>query len=244
MIRLGVNIDHVATLRQARKSRTPDPIQAALICEQAGCDSIVCHLREDRRHIQDRDLFLLKEVVKTKLNLEMATSEEIIKIALQVKPHQVTLVPEKREELTTEGGLDVAGQQTRLAEVVKRFRRENIAVSLFIEPDQRQVEAAKKIEADSVEFHTGRYAETEKEEEMMQEFNRLARAAELALSTGLKVFAGHGLDYRNVIPICRLPGVEELNIGYSIIGKAVFCGLEKAVREMLEIIRTYEKKDY
>ncbi|HOJ39862.1 MAG TPA: pyridoxine 5'-phosphate synthase [bacterium] len=243
MIRLGVNIDHVATLRQARKGRTPDPVEAALVCERAGCDSIVCHLREDRRHIQERDVFLLKDIVKTKLNLEMAAAEPIIKVALQVKPHQVTLVPEKREELTTEGGLDVAGQQTRLAAIVSSFKEKGIAVSLFIEAEERQIEAARTLQADSVEFHTGRYAEAEDETSSMKELNRLTRAAELALSTGLKVFAGHGLDYRNVVAICRLPGLEELNIGYSIIGRAVFCGLEQAVREMHHLIRTYEKKN-
>ncbi|MCM8768263.1 MAG: pyridoxine 5'-phosphate synthase [Candidatus Omnitrophica bacterium] len=243
MIRLGVNIDHVATLRQARKGRTPDPVEAALVCEKAGCHSIVCHLREDRRHIQDRDVFLLKEMVKTRLNLEMAASEPIIKIALQVMPHQVTLVPEKREELTTEGGLDVAGQYSRLINVVNSFKSKNIDVSLFIEPEEKQIQAAHQLQVNSVEFHTGRYAEAEDDVGMAYEFNRLSQAAELALSIGLKVFAGHGLDYLNVRPICRLPGIEELNIGYSIISRAVFSGLEQAVRDMLSLIRLYEKKD-
>lgn len=236
-MKLGVNIDHIATLRQARRGLNPDPIWAACICELAGCDSIVCHLREDRRHIQERDVYLLKQVVKTKLNLEMALSEEIIKIALDVKPHQVTLVPEKREELTTEGGLDVVKNFNRIKENIKRFQDAGIKVSLFIEPDEKQIDVSKKTGAEFIELHTGRYAEAKTEEEMQRELEKISRATEYALSVGVRVNAGHGLDYHNIAPVCKIKGIEELNIGYSIICRSVFVGLERAVKEMIDIIR-------
>ncbi len=239
MKKLGVNIDHIATLRQARRGRFPDPVFAAGICEIAGCDSIVCHLREDRRHIQDRDVYALKETVR-RLNLEMAVNEEIVKIALNVCPAQVTLVPEKREELTTEGGLDVSGNANRIAQVIDRFHEKGITVSLFIEPDHRQIEASKIAGADAIEIHTGKFAELfEKHEETMwyQEYERIAKSTEYAMSTGLKVHAGHGLDYRNIHPILSIPRIEELNIGYSIICKAVFVGLHSAVKEMVSLLR-------
>ena len=240
-MKLGVNIDHIATLRQARRGENPDPVYAACICELAGCDSIVCHLREDRRHIQDRDVYVLKKVVKTRLNLEMALSEEIIKIALDVKPHQVTLVPEKREELTTEGGLDVIKNFEKIKSSVRKFQDSGIKVSLFIEPDERQIQASKETGADFIEIHTGRYAEARTEEDINRELDKIARATDYALSTGIRVNAGHGLDYHNTAPVCRIKGIEELNIGYSIIGRAVFVGLERAVKEMLEIVRRESK---
>jgi len=237
MKKLGVNIDHIATIRQARRGEKPDPVYAAVICELAGCDSIVCHLREDRRHIQDRDVYLLKKVVKTRLNLEMALAEEIIKIALDVKPDQVTLVPEKREELTTEGGLDVVKNFEKIKNSVKRFKDAGIKVSLFIEPDEKQILTSKEAGADFIELHTGRYADAKTEEEAVAELQKISKATEYGLSIGIRVNAGHGLDYHNTADICRIKGIEELNIGYSIIGRAVFVGLERAVKEMLEIIR-------
>lgn len=243
MIKLGVNIDHIATLRQARKGNFPDPVYAAVICELAGCDSIVCHLREDRRHIQERDLRVLKEVVKTKLNLEMALSDEIIKIALDVKPDQVTLVPERREELTTEGGLDVSGNFEKIKRATEDFKNAGIKVSLFIEPDFNQIEKSKETGADFIEIHTGKYADAKTEEEIYHQLDRIIKGTEFAMSTGLRVNAGHGLDYKNVIPICKIKGIEELNIGYSIICMSVFTGLENAVKEMIKIIRKNEEKD-
>jgi pyridoxine 5-phosphate synthase len=237
MKKLGVNIDHIATIRQARRGEKPDPVYAAVICELAGCDSIVCHLREDRRHIQDRDVYLLKKVVKTRLNLEMALAEEIIKIALDVKPDQVTLVPEKREELTTEGGLDVVKNFEKIKNSVRRFKDAGIKVSLFIEPDEKQILTSKEVGADFIELHTGRYADAKTEEEAVAELQKISKATEYGLSIGIRVNAGHGLDYHNTADICRIKGIEELNIGYSIIGRAVFVGLERAVKEMLEIIR-------
>lgn len=239
MKKLGVNVDHVATLRQARKGRFPDPVVAAGICEIAGCDSIVCHLREDRRHIQDRDVYELKKTVR-RLNLEMSTSDEIIEIALKVSPAQVTLVPERREELTTEGGLDVIKNLKRLQETIKLFHDRNIEVSMFIEPDFEQINASKEAGADAIEIHTGRYAEyfETDNEKWKEELTKIARAAEYATSTGLKTHAGHGLDYRNILPVLEIPQIEEFNIGYSIICLSLFVGLQKAVEEMVKIIKT------
>ncbi|HOK79586.1 MAG TPA: pyridoxine 5'-phosphate synthase [bacterium] len=246
MKKLGVNIDHIATLRQARKGHFPDPVFAAGICEIAGCDSIVCHLREDRRHIQDRDVFALKNTVR-RLNLEMAISEEIVKIAMQVQPAQVTLVPEKREELTTEGGLDVSSHLKRVKEVIELFHEKGIIVSLFIEPDFQQIEASKEAGTDAIELHTGRYAEYfEKDQDWAwnEELQKIRKAAEFATSTGIKTHAGHGLDYRNIYPILNIKHIEEFNIGYSIICRAVFTGLHQAVRDMVEIIKTGQKPDF
>jgi len=236
-LKLGVNIDHVATLRQQRRGKEPDPLSAALLAETAGADSIVCHLREDRRHIQEQDLSLLRRTIRTKLNLEMAASPEIIKIACQEKPDWVTLVPEKRAELTTEGGLAVKKQARHLKNVVSEFRKFGIPVSLFIDADANQIKAAAKTGAEIVELHTGRYADAATEKERGFELKKIATGSNLAKSLGLKVAAGHGLDYRNVLPITRIPEIEELNIGYSIIGRAVFIGLEEAVREMIRLIR-------
>lgn len=236
-MKLGINIDHVATLRQARRGETPDPVYAAVLCELAGCDSIVCHLREDRRHIQDRDVYSLKKSVKTRLNLEMALSEDIINIALDVKPYQVTLVPEKREELTTEGGLDVVNNMDRIRGSVAKFTEAGIKVSLFIEPDRKQIAASRDAGAEFIEIHTGRYADAKTENGIRKELKKISDGIDYALSLNIRVNAGHGLDYKNTPPICRIAGIEELNIGYSIIGRAVFTGIERAVKEMLEVIQ-------
>jgi pyridoxine 5-phosphate synthase len=235
-MKLGINIDHIATLRQARRGESPDPIYAAGICELAGCDSIVSHLREDRRHIQDRDIYLLKKTVKTRLNLEMALSEDIVKIALDVKPYQVTLVPEKRQELTTEGGLNVIKNFDRIKGNVKKFTNAGIKVSLFIEPDKKQIAVSKDTGAEFIELHTGRYANAKTEKDVNYELDKISKATRYALSIGIRVNAGHGLDYKNTQAICKIKGIEELNIGYSVIGRAVFVGLERAVKEMLDII--------
>lgn len=230
-IRLGVNVDHVATLRQARGGRRPDPAEAALEAAAAGADSIVCHLREDRRHIQDRDVRELRRRLRIPLNLEMALAPEIVEFALRLRPDQVTLVPERRRELTTEGGLDVRGGRERIARDLQRFHRRGIAVSLFIDPDLRQVEAAAQAGARIVEIHTGHYAEAAGGRRR-RELAEIAAAARAARRAALAVAAGHGLDYDNVAPVAALPEVEELNIGYSIVGRALFTGLGRAVREM------------
>ncbi len=235
-MKLGVNVDHIATLRQQRRGKEPDPVTAAGICELAGASSIICHLREDRRHIQERDLRLLREVVKTRLNLEMALCPEIVKIALDVKPDEITLVPEKREELTTEGGLDVVANLEGLKKVVKIFKDKGILVSLFVDAENDQLEASKETGAPFVELHTGKYANALGESGIKRELERLKKGKEFALSLGLRVNAGHGLDYQNVKDVASIPKIENLNIGYSIIGRAVFIGLYPAVKEMLSLI--------
>lgn len=232
MLTLGVNIDHVATIRQARRTVEPDPIAAAVLAELAGADGITAHLREDRRHMQDRDIRLLRETVRTRLNLEMAATAEMVQIALDVKPDYVTLVPEKREEVTTEGGLDVAGQVDRLKSVVDRLQSAQIPVSLFIDPELAQIEATAQIKAQFIELHTGRYAEAKEPILVQQELANLAKGCELAIAAGLRVNAGHGLTYWNVRPIACLPGMEELNIGHSIISRSVLVGIDRAIREM------------
>ncbi|MFO0775468.1 MAG: pyridoxine 5'-phosphate synthase [Nitrospiraceae bacterium] len=236
MARLGVNVDHVATLRQARGGVEPDPVEAALLAESAGADGIVVHLREDRRHIQDRDLTLLKDIIKTKLDLEMAPDEEVAKIALSVKPHLITLVPERRQELTTEGGLDVIGQRDRIEKIVQLLREGGIPVSLFIEPDLTHVKLAHKIAADYVELHTGRYANARLAKEEQAEFESISQAAKLAFKLGMGVNAGHGLNYRNVKRLTQIPEIVEYNIGHSIVGRAVVVGFERAVREMKQLV--------
>lgn len=233
MINLAINVDHVATLRQARGITEPDPVLAAGICELAGAGGIVVHLREDRRHIQDRDVYLLRQTVKTKLNLEMGAAKEIIDIALDVKPDMVTLVPEKRQELTTEGGLNVSGQKKKLAGVIDKFIAANIPVSLFIDPDEKQVKASKDVGATFVEIHTGRYCDATNEAERNMEFDLVATAAENAFEMGLRVNAGHGLNYLTTAPIAALGTIEELSIGHAIMARAIFVGLDQAVREML-----------
>ena len=234
--RLGVNIDHVATLRQARGGTAPDPVTAAGIAEHNGADGITVHLREDRRHIQDRDLDLLSKVVQTRINLEMAATEEMIGIAGRVKPYSVTLVPEKRQELTTEGGLDVLRQREPLHNAVSRLRDAGILVSLFIDPDLSQMRAARQVGADAVEIHTGTYCEVFRAGNFGAELEKLRMAAAHGKNIGLKVFAGHGLDVRNIVPVLSLPEIEEFNIGHSIVARAVFVGLGQAVREMADII--------
>ncbi|MDP6380079.1 MAG: pyridoxine 5'-phosphate synthase [Phycisphaerae bacterium] len=236
MPKLGVNIDHVATVRQARGGVEPDPVWAAAQVELAGADGIVVHLREDRRHIQDRDLAILKKIVQSKLNLEMAINEDVMRIAIDTRPDQATLVPERREELTTEGGLDVAGQLVRVSEASKRLQAAGIVVSLFIDPEPEQLAAAKKSGAEAIELHTGRYADAGTAEEVEKAFAALARAAEQAKELGLVCHAGHGLNYLNVGRVAALPNVEELNIGHSIIGRAIFLGLRRAVHEMKRLI--------
>ena len=236
MAKLGVNIDHVATLRQARRGREPDPVCAALTAEEAGCHSIVAHLREDRRHINDRDIKRLKKELKTFLNLEMSVNEGIVRIACEVQPHQATLVPEKREEVTTEGGLDVIRYMRKVTEVVKRLQSKGINVSLFIDPENKQIEAAAKTGAKIIEIHTGRYANAIGAKEKEKELRIIKSTAEFALSMDLVVNAGHGLNYENVSPIAAISGIYELNIGHSIISRAVFSGIENAVKEMLKLI--------
>jgi pyridoxine 5-phosphate synthase len=235
---LGVNIDHIATIRQARRTVEPDPVAAAVLAELAGADGITVHLREDRRHIQDRDVRLLRQTVRSHLNLEMAATDEMVGIALDIKPDYVTLVPEKREEVTTEGGLDIAGQITRIGEVVSKLQSAGIPVSLFIDADSSQIEASAKVEAKFIELHTGTYAEAKDEATQKQELNILAKGCEQAIKAGLRVNAGHGLTYWNVYPVACLPGMEELNIGHTIISRAALVGMERAVREMKKVILT------
>ena len=234
---LGVNIDHIATLRNARGTRYPDPVQAAFIAEQAGADGITVHLREDRRHITDRDIRLLRDTIQTRMNLEMAVTEEMITIACEVRPHFCCLVPENRQEVTTEGGLDVAGQQQKLNDAVKRLTEAGILVSLFIDADHRQIDAAVSAGAPYIEIHTGAYAEAAEGPEQDAELARIREAAEYAASLGLKVNAGHGLTYHNVLPVAAIPQMHELNIGHSIIGQAVISGLAEAVSEMKVLLR-------
>jgi pyridoxine 5-phosphate synthase len=236
MVKLGVNIDHIATLRQARREGHPDPVFAAKVCEKAGADGITAHLREDRRHIQDNDIYRFKKHIRTKLNMEMSISPEIVNIALRVKPDDVCIVPEKRQELTTEGGLDVRGQKRQITAVIKKLKSKNINVSLFINPDLKQVIAAKETGADCVELHTGAYAKYFGTDKAKTELKRIKEASKLAVSLGLVLNAGHGLDYRNVKPVAMIPGMNELNIGFSIIERAVFVGIKKAVREMKKLI--------
>ena len=238
MTRLGVNIDHVATLRQARGGREPEPIAAAMLVESAGADGIVVHLREDRRHIQDRDLRLLRQVLKTRLNLEMAPAAEIVNIAIDVKPDLVTLVPERRAELTTEGGLDVIKHKDTLKKVIARLHKNDIDVSIFIDPDTKQIEAAGDIGATIIEIHTGRYANASSLKEEETEKEEILNAVMFAKGIGLSVSAGHGLNYRNVRDIAGIKEIEELNIGHSILSRAVLVGLEKAVREMKMLMLT------
>lgn len=237
MPQLAINVDHVCTLRQARGGVEPDPVLAASICEMAGASGIVVHLREDRRHIQDSDLYMLRKTVKTKLNLEMGANPEIIDIALDVVPDMITLVPEKRQELTTEGGLDVISQQKKLAKVIKKFNKAEIPVSIFVDPDLDQIRASHEVGATFVEIHTGKYADAPSEKSQHHEFELITSAADEAYQLGLVVNGGHGLNYHNTGRIASLDALEELSIGHAVISRAVFTGLEKAVRDMLDIIR-------
>jgi len=238
MPRLCVNVDHVATVRQARRAREPDPVRAAILAEMAGAEGIVIHVREDRRHAQDRDLKILRQVVDTQLNLEMAGTDEMIDLAQRVRPDMVTLVPERREELTTEGGLDVEGGRDRLTEVIDILRRAGIVVSLFIAPENAHIKLASKMNAHMVELHTGHYANATNITERRQELEKISAAAALGRKVGLGVAAGHGLDYRNVGWIAAIPEVRELNIGHSIIARAVLVGMHRAVEQMVRLVKT------
>ena len=237
MIRLGVNIDHVATIRQARLGREPDPVAAAVLATLGGADGITIHLREDRRHIQDRDLLVLKGIVTTRLNLEMATAEEIVQLALRVLPDEATLVPEKRQELTTEGGLDLIAHADTVRSAVSRLRQAGIHVSLFIDPDIKQIDMAQALGAHAIELQTASYSEATTPEAIAEELAKLNTAAIHARNRGLHVHLGHGLNYTNVAAIAKIPGVEELNIGHSIVSRAVLVGMERAVREMKDAIQ-------
>lgn len=236
MPELGVNIDHVATVRQARRTYEPDPVWAAALAELGGADGITLHLREDRRHILDRDLNVLRETVTVKLNLEMACDREVLEIACRVKPEQATLVPERREEITTEGGLDVAGQRDRVAEVTRRLQDDGISVSLFLDPDPGQIEAAAAMGADAVELHTGQYALARPGADQQKELETLTAAGAQIRQAAMTLHAGHGLTYRNVGPIAAMDQMHELNIGHSIVARAIMVGFEKAVREMKRLV--------
>ena len=229
---LGVNIDHVATIRQARQTVEPDPVAAAVLAELAGADGITVHLREDRRHIQERDVRILRQTVRTHLNLEMAPTDEMVAIALEIQPEYITLVPERREEVTTEGGLDVAGNLPQMREVVAQLQGAGIPVSMFINAEKAQIEASAEIQAQFIELHTGSYAEAEDEATRRKELTVLADGCKIAIATGLRVNAGHGLTYWNIYPVACLKGIEELNIGHTIVSRSVLVGMERAVREM------------
>ena len=243
-ILLGVNIDHIATLRQARGTLYPEPVQAALVAEQAGADGITAHLREDRRHMQDRDLILLKELIHTRLNMEMGVTDEMLAIALQILPYACCLVPEKREELTTEGGLDVAGNLNRMQWACDSLNHAGIEVSLFIDPELAQIDAAVEVGAAVVELHTGCYADAKNPLQQREELERLKAAALYANSAGLQVNAGHGLNFYNVAAICAIPEIVELNIGHAIISQALFSGLSQAVKDLKHIMRQARAEAY
>jgi len=234
MIRLGVNVDHVATVRQARGIDVPDPVEAALLAERGGADGITVHLREDRRHIQERDVELLRRKIGTKLNLEMALNPEIVEIARQIRPDDVCLVPERRAELTTEGGLDVIGQKARIKEAVAKLHGDGIRVSLFVDPERLQIEASREVGAHGVEIHTGRYSNAI--ENRARELEEVIAAASLGHRLGLEVHGGHGLNYENVLPVAHVPEIVELNIGHSIVARAILVGIEQAVREMKQLL--------
>lgn len=238
MVKLGVNIDHVATVRQARRTYEPDPVWAAVEAELGGAEQITVHLREDRRHIQERDVEVLMRTIQTRLNLECAVASDVLKFALKLKPHAVCLVPEKREEVTTEGGLDVAGAKKKVADAVKQLSAAGIAVSLFIDADPKQIRAAAETRAPFIEMHTGCYADARSEKDVAKTLLQLQEGAALAQKLGLRVNAGHGLNYRNVAPVAIIPGMEELNIGHAIVARAIFTGMRDAVREMKLAIDT------
>ena len=235
--RLGVNVDHIATVRQARRTKYPDPVEAAMIAERAGADQITVHLREDRRHIQDRDVAIMRKVVRTVLNLEMAATQEMVKIALEHRPHTETLVPERRQELTTHGGLDVVAQRENLKGVIRLLQDGDIRVALFIDADLDQIKAAHKLGVHAVELHTGRYAEAPSTGARTEELKRFVDGAKMGKRLGLEVAAGHGLDYVNVQPVAAIKEIEELNIGHSIVGRAMIDGMDLAVRDMLALMR-------
>lgn len=236
-MRLCINIDHIATLRQARLEKEPDPVFAASICELAGADGIVCHLREDRRHMIDRDIYILKDTVQTKLDLEMAATDEMVKIACEVKPYMVTLVPEKRQELTTEGGLDLNAVEFKITPAIEKLKDAGIKTSLFIEPNPESVDQSLEFGADMIEIHTGKYARMTSPDDIIAELEKVRQTAAIAKELGLGVNAGHGLNYRNITAIANIQEIDEVSIGHSIIARAVFSGLDSAVKDMIEIIR-------
>ena len=236
-MRLGVNIDHVATLRQARRGKVPDPVVAAAMAELGGADQITLHVREDRRHVNDRDLELLRKTVNGTLNLEMAAVQQMVQLALSHRPETATLVPERREELTTEGGLDVISNREEIRRVARSLRDASVEVSLFVDPDPEQIKASHRADAQAVELHTGRYCDARDPRERARELSRIVEAARGAAKLGLRVAAGHGLDYWNVVPVARIEEITELNIGYAIVCRAVLTGLEKAVRDMKDLIQ-------
>ena len=237
MIRLGVNIDHVATLRQARGTRFPDPVQAAIEAEQAGADAITLHLREDRRHIQERDVELLSSILQTRMNLEMAVTEEMVAYAVRLRPAECCLVPERRQELTTEGGLDVVTHEKKISAACERLAEAGVRVSLFVDAEVAQIDAAQRSGAPVIEIHTGRYADAPSADERGEELARIGLGVQQGLDLGLQVNAGHGLNYHNVQAIAAIPGIAELNIGHAIVARALFCGLQEAVREMKRLMR-------
>jgi pyridoxine 5-phosphate synthase len=236
-MRLCINIDHIATLRQARMEKEPDPVFAAYICELAGADGIVCHLREDRRHIVDRDVYILKDTVKTKLDLEMAATDEMVKIACEIKPYMATLVPEKRQELTTEGGLDLIAAEFKVTPAIEKLKEAGIKTSVFIEPNPDSVDQALEMGADMIEIHTGKYGLLTEPLDVLAELEKISQTAKLAKELGIGVNAGHGLNYLNITAIANIPEIDEVSIGHSIIARAAFTGLENAVKDMLTIIR-------
>ena len=238
MTRLFVNVDHVATIREARKTHEPDPLKAALLAERVGVEGITVHLREDRRHIQDEDVRIIHKNIKTKLNLEMAAIKEMVDLALELKPYQVSLVPEKRQEITTEGGLDVYSQMPELMAIQKQIKSQGILFSLFVDPDIRQIEASEKVEADSIEINTGAYSELTDLAKVEEELARIQEAAKQAANLGLRVFAGHGLNFENVKAIAAIPEIEELNIGHFLVAQSVYIGMEEAVKMMKQVIET------
>jgi len=240
VIRLFVNVDHVATIREARKGIEPDPLKAALLAEQSGADGITVHLREDRRHIQDEDVYLIHENINTKLNLEMAATGEMIDLALELKPYQVSLVPEKRQEITTEGGLDVVSQVEDLKKKRKLINEKDILYSLFVDPDPEQIEASIQVGADSIEINTGKYTDLKDPNEINRELERIQKEAKHAFDLGLRVFAGHGLNFDNVKDIAAIPEIEELNIGHFLVAQSVYTGFENAVKTMIHIIKNAE----
>ena len=235
-MKLSINIDHIATVRQARGGTEPDPVVAAAVCERAGADGIVCHLREDRRHIVDRDVRLLRDTITTKLDLEMAATKEIISIALKIVPELVTLVPERRQELTTEGGLDVHNHRARLRRAIQQFHDKDVLVSLFVDPVKKQLDASKEIGADMIEIHTGEYADARTEANRKKQLRKVVEIASYGKQLGLGVNAGHGLNYVNVQPVAQIPNIDEMSIGHAIISRSLYVGLDRAVREMLQLV--------
>ena len=235
-MRLAVNVDHFATIREARRSNEPEPVLAALLAEQAGADGVVCHMRGDRRHIKERDVRLFREVIKTKLNLEMAAAEEMKKIALEVKPDVVSLVPERPEELTTEGGLDVVSNEKNLALFIKELKEAKIRISIFVDPDFKQIEACHRVGVDLIEINTGKYAELKPGEDRHRALDEIKKVARYGHELGLEIHAGHGLDYKNVEPVAEIPEITEFSIGFAIVARSAIVGIEKAVKEMIALI--------